>query len=181
MSRREKNPAADQLLHISNTPVCVCFVCERANQRDELVMTGLSGKIFSNALEELASIWTCLSGILCLHRRVRKPDILSDFLLEFPSGWKVVHVYICSCMLLFLCAFCSQQSSTCAAVVTSSPHQGGLTHGGQISRWRWADGEGGWGGTGREDEQFGTVKPSQRHPEPSHNHREFSEWVSEQL
>lgn len=50
----KRYPAADQLLH--NTSLCVTG--------DELVMMGLSRKIFSNALKICQKHCTCLSGAL---------------------------------------------------------------------------------------------------------------------
>lgn len=55
----------------------------------------------------------------------------------------------------------------------SSPHQGGLTYGGQISRWRWADGEGERAGRMSCLASWSQVCVTPSH----HHHREFSECV----
>lgn len=100
----------------------------------------------------LAMLWrhaintalVCL--VLCLHCLASKPDILSVLRISF---WL--------------------KSSTCAAVVTSSPHQD-LTYSGQISRWGWVDGE-------REQAGRMICLASCRVIKSHHNHREFSECV----
>ncbi len=80
MSRRKKNPAANQLLHISNTPVCVLCVSEQTR--------GMSSWWQVCPGRFLAMLWrfgitselVCL--VLYLHTWTCKTDILSNLRLS---------------------------------------------------------------------------------------------------
>lgn len=157
-------PAAVQLLDISDPSLCVLGVTG-----DELVMTGLSRKIFSNALKTCHKRCTCLCGALftLLDRQTGYFERFKNFPLA--DKWWVLFMCVhtsCSSAVLYF----SQLSSTCAAVVTSSPHQASLSYSGQISRWGWADGE-------RERAGRMICLASCRVTQSHHNHREFSECV----
>lgn len=175
MSRREKSPAADQLLHISYTPVNVLCASEQT-QGMSMWWQACPGRFLAMLLKIQHHLIIPELCLLLLFTYLRVWTGYFKHPKNVPPGWKLVYIIAHP---PHLHPFPSK-TLTYAAVVAHSPHQGGLTYDGQISRWRWADGARERAGRMSCLASWSQVSVTQS----QQNHREFSEcvlWVLEQL
>lgn len=143
-------------------PTYCCFLCEWANERDELVMTGLSRKIFSNALKIWHQLLTCLSGTLFTHVSVQTGYFKRFHILPPVEKWYTcasAHPCCYSALLSFFPAGLNMCCCGCPArcIRLAWPTTGKLVGGDEPTKM--GNRLGGWA--------VCILKPSQHNPEPS--------------